>query len=405
MQSSRPKVLHTLAGATLLEWTFDVCAELGISQIHAIIGHQADAVRDCFPDHEVNWVLQQERLGTADAVRRAVPDLGPARQLFVLCGDVPLLEAQTLQACHDSHPAGGLSFLTTLLDDPTGYGRVVRDADGAVSAIVEHKDATPEQRELREINSGTYLIDRQLLETLLPKISNENQQGEYYITDLVRLALEAGLPVRALQVPPEQVQGVNNPRDLVRLESLAQQRIQGGWLDRGVKIVSPEQTYIEKGADLGPDSLVLPFTVIRRGARIAAGCEVGPFSHLREGTVLEERAAVGNFVEVKKSTIGAGSKAKHLAYIGNAEIGAGANIGAGTIFANYDGVAKHTTTVGDGAFIGSGSILVAPVAIGEQATTGAGAVVTRNHDVPAGETVIGVPARPLRTAAATEEEQ
>ncbi len=402
MRSSRPKVLHELAGAPLLEWALDVCTEIGIGQVHVVVGHGAQDVKRVFANRDLDWVEQTERLGTADALRRAAPQLGTAKRVFVLCGDVPLLRAETLLDCIDQHPAGGLSFLTTEVDDPGGYGRVIRDGD-AVTAIVEHKDASPNQRAVREINSGIFLLDRSLIDTLLPKVNNDNRQGEYYITDLVGLALEAGLPVSALRVASEEVLGVNSSDQLVRLERLAQDRIQGQLIQHGVRIVSPEQTYIEKGAQVGADTLVMPFSVVRRGARVGTGCEVGPFCHLREGAILEAGAAVGNFVEVKQSRLGKKTKAKHLAYIGNAQIGAGANIGAGTVFANYDGVDKHTTTVGDAAFVGSGTILVAPVVVGDRAVTGAGAVVTRNHDVPADTTVVGVPAKPLESKVAEEE--
>lgn len=397
MRSALPKVLHALAGAPLLEWVLDLCAELGLGHVHAVIGHGADAVRAALPDRGVDWVVQTEQRGTGHAVDQARPRWGDVERVLVLYGDVPLLSADAVRALAAAHEAGGggISLLSAVLPDATGYGRILRDERDAVVAIVEERDATPAQRRIREFNSGIGLFDAALLAELLPQLSTDNEQGELYLTDTIGLAIAAGRPVRAVVVEPEQVLGVNSPADLAAMQRLAQARIQGRWIERGVRISDPSLTYIEHGAELAADVVVHPFSLIRRGARVAAGAEVGPFSHLREGADLAEGSAVGNFVEIKKTRLGKGSKAKHLSYLGDGDIGAGANIGAGTIFANYDGRAKHPTHVGDGAFIGSGTVLVAPVRIGDRAMTGAGAVVTRGHDVPDDGVVVGVPARPL----------
>ena len=294
-------------------------------------------------------------------------------------------------------------MLTSCPDDPRGFGRVVRDEQGStVRRIVEDKDATPEERSIPEVNLGVYAFDGAALLELLPRLQSNNRQGELYLTDVVGMLVEAAKPVHAIELESvEEGIGVNSLADLAEARWVLQERILQAHLDNGVYIEDPASTYIDHGVEIGEGTKILPCTVIRGGVKIGKGCEVGPFTQLRPGTVLEDGAEVGNFTECKNARLGRHSKAKHLAYLGDAVIGAETNIGAGTIFANYDGRHKHTTHVGDKAFIGSGTVIVAPNTIADNATTGAGAVVTHDAGIGKGEVWVGVPARPLRKTEAT----
>jgi bifunctional UDP-N-acetylglucosamine pyrophosphorylase/glucosamine-1-phosphate N-acetyltransferase len=287
-------------------------------------------------------------------------------------------------------------MLTAEPDQPRGFGRIVRAADGAVRAVVEERDASAEQRAIREVNLGVYAFDGRDLLRLLPRLSNHNAQGEYYVTDLVGMLVAEGRPVAALVLEERrEAIGVNTLEHLAEARAVLQYRILAQHLAAGVRIEDPATAYIDHGVTIGPGTRILPCTVIRAGAVVGRGCEVGPFSHLREGAVLADGVAVGNYVEVKHSSLGAGVRAKHLAYLGDAAIGPETNVGAGTIFANYDGREKHQSVVGARSFLGSGTILVAPVTVGDGAVTGAGAVLTGGSRVGDGEVWVGVPARPL----------
>jgi bifunctional UDP-N-acetylglucosamine pyrophosphorylase/glucosamine-1-phosphate N-acetyltransferase len=289
-----------------------------------------------------------------------------------------------------------MAMLTAEPERPRGFGRIVRAKDGSVSGIVEERDASEAQRAIREVNLGVYAFDGRDLVRLLPRLSNQNAQGEYYVTDLVGLLAAEGRPVAALVLEDQrEAIGVNTLEHLAEARAVLQYRILAAHLAAGVRIEDPATTYIDYGVAIGQGTRILPCTVIRSGVAIGEGCEVGPFSHLRDGAVLADGVAVGNFVEVKHSTLGREVKAKHLAYLGDATIGAGSNVGAGTITANYDGRSKHASVVGAGSSLGSGAILVAPVAIGDGAVIGAGAVLTGGTRVGDGEVWVGVPARPL----------
>lgn len=401
MRSAKPKVLHPLCGRPMLAWVLDEVRAIRPSRIVLVVGHGADEVEACAraaaPDLELSIVVQEPQLGTGHAVQIAAEALGDARgPVIVTYGDMPLLMHASFEALlheRDAAGEGATAIATADVLEPFGYGRILRREDGMVAGIVEERDASAEQRDISEINLGVYAFDGPSLLRDLPKLKNDNAQSEYYITDLPGMAVADGRSVVPVVVDEEESLGVNNVAQLGQARAVLQDRILAEHMDAGVVIEDPATTYIDYGVTIGAGTHVLPCTVIRGGVTIGEGCEVGPFTHLRVGTTLEDGAEVGNFTECKKSTIGAGSKAKHLSYIGDAHIGAKTNIGAGTIFANYDGKDKHKTRVGDGAFVGSGTIIVAPNEIPDGATTGAGAVVTRSAKVEVGETWVGMPAR------------
>jgi len=400
MRSTRPKVLHDVCGAPMLTHVLATARALGASPLVVVAGAGEAEVRAAVSAADLAWVSQPERKGTGDAVRRCRAALaGFSGTALVLYGDVPLLRAETVRGLLDAHQRAGAcaSVLSCEVPDPAAYGRIVRGRDGFLSAIVEFADATEDQRSIREINSGLMALELPIAWELLDRLQPNNRKQEYYLTDVVALALASGKRAVAHRAgDPGECLGINTQEELARSAAVLNRRNLAAHMAAGVRVIAPELTWVEAGVEIGPETAILPFSVIHAGVRIGSHCEVGPFAHLRAGAVLEDHAEVGNFVEVKKSRLGRHSKAKHLSYLGDATIGARVNIGAGTITANYDGKAKHETIIEDGASTGSGTVLVAPVRMGKNSSTGAGAIVTRGHDVAAGETVVGVPARPLR---------
>ena len=405
MRSELPKTLHELCGRPMLGWVLDAATALDPDRIVVVVGHGADqveaAARAALPDRDLAFVLQEPQNGTGHALQVAAPAIGDCERVVVTYGDMPLLTGASLEALvtaqKEAGPGDAVSLLTALVDDPFGYGRVLRAGDDAFERIVEQKDASDTERLVNEVNLGVYCFSRGHLDGDLGRLTNDNAQGEYYITDLVGMAASDGRPVAPLLLEDErEAQGVNDLAQLADVRWQLQMRILEEHMANGVRIMDPSTTFIDHGVTIGRGTEVLPCTVIRSGVTIGEDCEVGPFSHLRVGAVLDDRAEVGNFTEMKKSRLGPGSKAKHLSYLGDAEIGAKANIGAGTIFANYDGKAKHRSVVGDGAFVGSGTIVVAPNEVPAGATTGAGAVLTRSASMQEGETWVGLPARKLQ---------
>ncbi|MDF1799351.1 MAG: NTP transferase domain-containing protein [Planctomycetota bacterium] len=414
MASSGPKVLQELCGRPMLGYVVDQALALEPSRVLVVVGHESDQVEaylqvlkvETGAGERIGSVVQTERLGTGHAVLTCSAELealgteADAGPIVVLSGDMPLFRVETLRslvdAWYEQAAAGaGAVILTSEPDDARGFGRVMR-AGEAVQGVVEEKDASPEQRLVREVNVGVYAFSRATLLEGLPRLSSNNAQGEYYLTDMVGLLVGDGRPVSAQKVADfNEVIGVNTLKHLSEARTELQWRILEGHLAAGVRIEDPATTYIDHGVEIGHGTRILPCTVIRAGVSIGEECEVGPFTHLRVGTRLDDHAEVGNFTEVKKSTVGSHTKAKHLSYLGDVTIGAGANIGAGTIVANYDGTHKHPTQIGDRAFIGSGSILIAPCTIGEGALTGAGAVLRRGTEVGPDESWVGVPARKL----------
>lgn len=421
MRSSLPKVLHPVAGTSMLGHVIETARQLEPQGIHVVIGHGAEKVRERLQAEDLNFVVQPEQLGTGHAVAQALPSLSASRVL-ILYGDVPLIEAQTLQRLLQQVTAEQLALLTVELADPTGYGRILRDAHGQVTAIVEHKDATPEQRAVREGNTGILAVPGERLGDWLGRLSNSNAQGEYYLTDVIAMAVSDGLRVATEQpLDAMEVQGANDRAQLAELERHFQKRAAQRLMSQGVTLLDPARfdlrgqatvgrdvtidinvileghVVIEDGVSIGPNCVIRDSTLRKgavvkanshlEGAEVGEGADCGPFARLRPGAVLEARAHVGNFVEVKNARLGEGAKAGHLSYLGDANIGARSNIGAGTITCNYDGANKWRTELGEDVFIGSNSALVAPVKLGDGATTGAGSTITR--DVPAHTLALG----------------
>ncbi len=412
MKSSMPKVLHPLAHKPLVQHVIDTARSLDPSQIVVVYGHGGDQVREVVIDADLSWAEQAEQLGTGHAVQQAMPHIKEADRVLVLYGDVPLTSAETLRELLDQ--AGkGMGLLTINLDDPSGYGRIVRDDKGAVERIVEQKDANADELAIQEVNTGIMVFPGEKLSGWLNGLSNNNAQGEYYLTDLLAMAVSDGVSIAVTQ-PEHQFEadGVNNKLQLAELER-AYQRLQAdrlmtdgvllrdpnrfdlrGSLTHGTDCEIDINVIIEGNVTLGNnvkiganvvlrnvsigDNTVVVENCIFDNATVGADCTIGPFSRLRPGADLIGGAHIGNFVEIKKSVVGLGSKVNHLTYIGDSQIGAGVNIGAGTITCNYDGANKHTTVIGDNAFIGSNSALVAPVTIGKGATIGAGSVIRKD---------------------------
>jgi bifunctional UDP-N-acetylglucosamine pyrophosphorylase/glucosamine-1-phosphate N-acetyltransferase len=418
MKSALPKVLHPVAGAPMLAHVIAAARDAGAADVMVVIGHGADRVKEAFAETGVNFALQAEQLGTGHALRCAVPALaGFQGDLLLLCGDVPLLRAETLTRlvqCHRSRQAT-VTVLTAEVANPRGYGRIIRKGDG-VERIVEEKDATVAERAVREINTGIYVFAAPRVFELLAGLTNDNAQGEYYLTDVLAAARGAGETVAALAVTrAEEAMGINDRVQLAEAGRELRSRINDGHMRAGVTLVDPATTYIEAEVTIGADTVIHPGvhlrgrTVIGRdceiepgvvitdcslaervhvkagsvlsGSTVGAETDIGPMAHLRPGTVLAGENKIGNFVETKKAAIGKGSKASHLTYLGDAEIGAGVNVGCGTITCNYDGVNKHVTIIEDGVFVGSDVQFVAPVRIGKGSLIGAGSTITK--DVPA----------------------
>ncbi|MEJ2515457.1 MAG: bifunctional UDP-N-acetylglucosamine diphosphorylase/glucosamine-1-phosphate N-acetyltransferase GlmU [Gammaproteobacteria bacterium] len=421
MKSARPKVLQPLAGRPLLAHVLERADGLGAHATHVVYGHGGDAVPAAFPGAPVDWVLQAEQLGTGHAVAQAMPGVPDDAVVLVLYGDVPLIEPATLQPLVEAAAAGQLALLSVILDTPAGYGRIVRDGDGRVHRIVEQKDASAGELEIREVNTGILAAPAGRLRHWLSGLSNDNAQGEYYLTDVVARAVAEGVPVQARAAPSvTEVLGINDRAQLAMLEAALRLHVAEDLMAGGVTLADPGRIdvrgrlscgrdvfidvnavfegKVELGDDvsvgpnawirdsrIGPGCRILPNTMID-GADIGPGCEGGPFARIRPATVLGEGVKVGNFVETKKSRIGQGSKVNHLSYVGDAEVGQGVNVGAGTITCNYDGANKHRTVIGDGAFIGSNTALVAPVTVGEGATIAAGSTISR--EAPPGQLTV-----------------
>jgi bifunctional UDP-N-acetylglucosamine pyrophosphorylase/glucosamine-1-phosphate N-acetyltransferase len=400
MRSDLPKVVFDLAGWPLIRHVVEAASKLSPDRTVAVTGHGRDAVEAALEGTGVETVVQREQKGTGHAVKSAEKALrGFTGDILVLVGDAPLVPAALLKKLVRTHrrKKAAVTILTGEPADPAGYGRVIRDGKGRVAAIREHKDADAVERKVREVNTGMMVFTADSLWPALRKLRADNAQGEFYLTDAPGILLAKGERVEAVVAPDfEEVSGVNSLADLAEVAGAARARILADHMARGVRIVDPSSVHIDRGVRIGAGTTIFPFTVVTGDVVIGKGCEVGPFSHLRTGTHLKDGAQIGNYVEVKKSVVGKGTKAKHLTYLGDAVIGEKTNIGCGTITANYDGTNKHQTTIGDRVHVGSGTVFVAPVKIGNDSVTGAGAVVPAGRDVGKGETVVGVPARVLK---------
>lgn len=415
MKSSLPKVLHPIAGKPMVQHIIDTVKTLGAEQINVVYGHGAEQLQSALSHNSINWCHQAEQLGTGHAVQQALPHIKDEDDVLILVGDAPLIKASTLERLLEAKQASDLALLTVDLDDPTGMGRIIREGDN-ITAIVEHKDATPEQLAITEINTGIMIMNGANLKRWVENLDNNNAQEEYYLVDVIAMAANEGKAIQAAHPNTAvEVEGVNNRVQLARLERAYQLEQAQEVMLSGVSLADParfdlrgeltcgQDTVIDVNVviegqvtigsnvtiganchlidcDIADNSVIEPYSTVQQ-ARVGENCTVGPYARLRPGTVLEEKAKVGNFVEVKKATLGKGAKANHLTYIGDAEVGANSNIGAGTITCNYDGVNKSKTIIGENAFIGSNSSLVAPVAVGAGATVGAGSTISK--DVPA----------------------
>lgn len=425
MKSDLVKVLHPLLGVPMLSYTIDLSLNgIKASKTIVVVGYQADQIKERVNDPQLQFALQKRQLGTGHAVLQAIPFLqGFTGTVLILCGDVPLIKVETLHTFFNAFREKGaaLSILTAVVEHPFGYGRIIRDSEGWLEKIVEEKDATEEERLIREINTGMYCMRAPLLIDELKEIGKENIQGEYYLTDLVQIARKKGFRCSAHWVEdPMEVMGINTRADLAMANDFLRQEKVKTLMLSGVTVIDPKTTYVDRTVEVGRDTILFPNCILQAKTRIGERCliesnskisdsiiddevtirpnsviteskiekgaSIGPFAHLRPQSEVKTQAKIGNFVEVKKSVIGKGSKANHLAYIGDSLVGEGVNIGAGTITCNYDGFEKHQTIIGDGVFVGSNVELVAPVKVGSRSSIGAGTTVTK--DVPEGALAI-----------------
>ena len=429
MFSARPKALHTIGGKPMLKRVVDSAFNIGASQVHVVIGFGADQIKDYFDDlqggQNINWLLQEEQLGTGHAVQQAISSIDKEdlnNTVLVLCGDVPLIRASTLTQLLENSDQSTVSLLTLTTEHNLGFGRIVRDAENQPIAIIEEKDASAEQKEITEVNSGIMAIPCTRLADWLERLDNSNEQAEYYLTDIVALAVQDGCKINALAISDKnEVQGINDKTQLAQLETHLQMTNNSKLMEKGVTLRDPARVDVRGELDCGQDveidvnvlfegkvtlgnnvsiganaiikdstigdgSEILPNSNID-GARIGEETAIGPSARIRPGTILSNRVKIGNFVETKNAVIGAGSKANHLAYIGDAEIGENCNIGAGTIFCNYDGANKHKSILGDNVFVGSNSVLVAPLSLDDNSFIAAGSTI--NSDVPADNLAVG----------------
>ena len=417
MRSHLPKVVHRIAGKAMVKHVSDAARSAGVDKVVIVVGHGRVLVEALFPAGEAEFAVQEVQLGTGHALMQAMNKVQRDDTIIVLAGDTPLLQAATIKAllAHHRHNQAVATVLSTVVDNPYGYGRIVRNQDGSFRDIVEEKDAREEEKQIQEINSGMYAMQVDKVASVLDAIGADNQQGEYYVTEVLTILMDQGHKVEILQVDArEEIYGINDRIQLAQAEKILRQRKNTALMESGVTIIDPGSTYIDLDVDIGRDTIIHPGSIIEGRTSIGAECQIGPATHitssmigdrvtiehsrlkeaqvgddctigpyayLRPGAVLHSKVKVGDFVEIKKSVLGEGSKAPHLSYIGDAQIGKGVNIGAGTITCNYDGQNKWETILEDGVFIGSNTNLVAPIRIGANSVTGAGSTITR--DIPA----------------------
>jgi bifunctional UDP-N-acetylglucosamine pyrophosphorylase/glucosamine-1-phosphate N-acetyltransferase len=423
MKSDLPKVLHPLGGKPLFLHALETAQRLRPERIAVVIGHGADAVRQAYSGNGVAWAIQDKQLGTGHAVLCAQEAFdGFSGAVMILSGDVPLIQERTLRALIERHHSqkAAATLLTAILQEPRGYGRILRDAQGHLTGIVEEKDATEEQRKIREVNAGAYVVAAPFLFAALSDVNNHNRQGEYYLPDIVGIGLRQKATIETVRAEDaREMMGVNSREELAFMEKNLRQSINQKWLSAGVTLKDPDTTYIDEGVIIGKDTVIGPntqlrgktligarcqidgsafltdaeigdevhlrFSVVMTGCRVENGAIIGPFAHLRPGTELGPNVHIGNFVETKEAKLGAGTKANHLTYLGDATIGKDTNIGAGTITCNYDGFNKYKTTIGDRVQVGSDTTLVAPITLADDVYVATASTV--RHDIPAGALV------------------
>ncbi len=384
MNTQMPKVLHEVCGRPMLAYVLDACREAGIGKIYVVVGFGIERVRERFSDTEdIVWIQQKEQKGTGHAVLCCKQHLKEFEgETIVVCGDGPLIRAATLKTLIEKHETGqsSVTLATAILDDPAGYGRIVRDAYSNIQGIVEDSDCTSEQLRIKEVNPSYYLFDNEILFEAVEKVKPDNVKGEYYLTDALSLIIATGHKVLAVTaVRPDEAMGVNSRTELTEANKIMQRRIQKQLMDSGVTIVDPDNTWIDIRAQIGQDTVIEPFTYIHGEVKIGRGCRVGPFAYLRSGTVLEDDVVLGVFTEVKNSTLAKSVRARHHSYIGDATVGQNVNIGAGSITANFDGEKVSQTSIGNDCYVGSGAILIAPLELKDGSHIKPGMVVSQEE--------------------------
>jgi bifunctional UDP-N-acetylglucosamine pyrophosphorylase/glucosamine-1-phosphate N-acetyltransferase len=399
MKSEMPKVLHDVCGRPVIGYCLDLVKALRPKKSIAVLGYKHQEVRKLLPKN-IKVVLQKKLLGTADAVKAALPQLRNFKgTVLVLYADNPLLKKETIAKLLKEHISNNpdATLLTAQLEKPAGYGRILRDEVASICGIVEEKDADDFEKDIKEVNTGIVCFNKDSLARCIGAIQRNNRKKEYYLTDIIGIFYKKGGLVEGVKIPDiNEALGINSRKELAQANRIMQARINEKLMEEGVTIVDPESAFISYGVKIGQDTVIYPFTVIESGVKIGKRCQVGPFAHLRGSTILQDDVLVGNFLEAVRTKIGSGTFVKHFCYLGDSRIGKNVNIGAGTVTANFDGKRKNDTVINDGAFIGSDTVLVAPVKVGKKAKTGAGCVLPRNKNVGDGKTVVGVPARELK---------
>ncbi len=399
MKSDLPKVLHPVGPKPMIAHVVDTARALKPKKIVTVVGRRTLEIKQAL-GKDIGVAIQEEPRGTADAMKAARRDLPPTvKDIIVLYGDTPLIVPETVFRLREAHRSSGAccTVLTAILSRPAGYGRILRNDAGQFVGIIEDKDADSRQRSIQEINTGIYCFQREALLEGLDHVKPLNRTGEFYLTDIFSWLYNRSRKIHAAVADdPQEVLGVNSQQELMEAVDIIRRRGLARHMAAGVRIVDGATTFIDDSASIGPQTTIYPFTFIEKDVIIGRECSVGPFCHLREGAVLKDRVSVGNFTEIKNSTLDEGTFMRHMSYVGDAQIGRRVNVGAGFVIANFDGQKKHKTVVKDGAFLGCDAVLVAPVTVGRRAVVGAGSIVTKNHDVADGETVVGVPARAVK---------
>lgn len=405
MKSGTPKVLHKILGKAIISYVLDAVRAAGITDIVTVAGHGSDLLKEIVEGSKI--VVQKQLLGSGDAVKTARKALGKYQgDVLVICGDTPLIQSSTIRSIVERHKSSGasLTILTAKLKDPMGYGRIVRNDSGAILKIVEEENASLYEEAVNEVNVGTYCFKAQDLFDALDEVKIDAKKKEFFLTDAISILYKNDKPMESVEIDDiDEMIGINSRRDLAEATQTMKTRILDRIMTSGVTVEDPASTTIHHDVTIGQDSVIRPNTVIESDVKIGRNCRIGPFTRIRPHVRIADGVEVGNFVELVRTSVGAGSKVKHHTYLGDTTVGRDVNIGAGTIIANYDGKVKSKTVIEDNVFIGVGAILIAPVKIGKGALVGAGSVVPKNHNVPKGSVVLGVPARLFKKERRTHE--